>query len=367
MKIVKLVLTTPTILYVIDDLGRGGAETLLVGLLPELRAKYKIVLVTLRDKNDFDKAALDGVVYHSLKVKSNIDFVGAVFKLRKLVKHYSPSIVHSHLLLSSIIAKAACPAKIPLVFSVHSELSKNAFEDSSILKLLEKITNRKTQTLIAVSNTVLEDYVRAMHFNGKKIVIENYIDDSFFIGGQPAAFVPGSTLKMVAVGNIKKAKNYKYLVESFRFLKELPVTLDIYGKQDSIIFPELQSIVSTNDLPVHFRGSVTTNTALLQTYDVFVMSSAHEGFGMAVVEAMASGLPVIISDLPVLREVSQGNAIFFNISDPASLADQIKKILQGRLDLSQMSLDGIDISGRYSKGQYLTKLESLYSELAGSR
>lgn len=353
----------PVILIVIDDLGRGGAETLLVGLLPDLQKRFRIVLVTLKDIDDFDISSVVGLQKHTLAVEGSLGLVMAVFKLRKLIKRYQPALVHSHLLYSTIIGRFACQSNIPFVFSVHSELGKNAFQDSIILRLLEKITLRKNQTLVAVSDTVLRDYEKIMKFKGRKIVIENYIADTFYSIDQPNSFDYNSTLRIVAVGNIKKAKNYKYLVETFKFLKDLPVTIDIYGKKDAIIYRQLQTIIEKYELPVNFKGVAVDIPAQLKNYDLYVMSSEHEGFGMAAVEAMACGLPVMLSDLPVLREVSKGNAIFFDITDSYAMASEVKNIINRKYDLHQMSVNGILIARKFNKQQYLVKLEKLYSQL----
>lgn len=190
---------------------------------------------------------------------------------------------------------------------------------------------------------------------------------SFFSGSNNAKiYKQGDNLKVVALGNVKHQKNYEYLVRSFIALKDHPVTLHIYGKQDEIIYPRLQDLVIEHNLPVEFKGIGSNIPDLLSDYHVYVMSSLHEGFGIATVEAMACNLPLLLSDLDVLREVTMNNAIFFDINNKEALAGCIKEIIGGKKNLQELSLKGLAIAKNYSKKQYLQKLFNIYKQVVPS-
>jgi glycosyltransferase involved in cell wall biosynthesis len=119
-------------------------------------------------------------------------------------------------------------------------------------------------------------------------------------------------------------------------------------------------------LPVTFKGVATNIPEIFSKYDLYVMSSIHEGFGIAAIEAMACGLPALLSDLPVLREVAFDNAIFFNVENPEALADQIKKILSQEYNLGDFSDKGIEIAKKYTKQNYLERLLVIYKDVLGT-
>lgn len=354
----------PTILLIIDDLGKGGAEMLLVGILQDLLRSYEVVLVTLTRNCDFDRKNFAGIIQYDLGIKNKWNYFAGIYKLKKLIKKYQPALVHAHLVYSTIVARMACPKKIPLLFSVHNEIGKNVFKKSPVLSFLEKATLSNNQTLIAVSNAVLSDYEAVINFKGEKNVLQNYISDEFYNNShrQKNVFKPGSELKMIALGNVKHSKNYEYLIQSFKHLKGLPVSVDIYGKKDEVIFPALQSVITADNLAVNFKGVAKDIPALFSDYHLYVMPSSHEGFGIAAVEAMACRLPLLLSDLDVLREVTFSNAIFFDLKDEMSLATAVKKILQGGYDLNGLSEAGIRIAEKYSKQEYLEKLYTIYRQ-----
>ncbi len=340
---------------------------LLVGILKDLQQTFKVVLVTLTEECYFDEVHFANVRRHCLHVNNKWSYPGAVVRLRKIIKEEDPAIVHTHLVYSSIIARLACPKNIPLIFSVHNEIGNNVFKKSPILLFLEKLSVKTNHSLIAVSNAVLKDYDAAIPFAGKKYVLENYIGDEFFSGHNTAEiYKQGDTLKMVALGNVKHSKNYEYLVRSFIKLKDYPVALDVYGKQDEVIYPQLQQLIIEQDLRVAFKGIGSNIPQLLSSYHVYIMSSLHEGFGIAAVEAMACNLPLLLSDLDVLREVTMNNAIFFDINNQASLTQCVEEILEGKKNLQELSLQGLSIAKNYSKKKYLEKLLSIYKQVVPS-
>ena len=353
-----------TILIIIDNLVKGGAEVMLVGLLPAMKTRFNIILVTLSDKCAFKDDEIVCDYKYSFGLKNKLSLPNCIFKLKRIIKKHSPNLIHSHLIYSSLIARLACPSSIPLLYSIHGELSKSDFNNSKILTFLEKVTIRKNHSLMTVSNVVLKDYNETISNKSKSFVLHNYIGDEY-LEQQPAIKTIGHVqpLKLVAIGNIKAAKNYEYLLKAFAFLKNYPVMLDIYGNTNHHLYEGLQSEIDYHSLKVSFKGAIDNVREKLNDYDLFIMSSKNEGFGIVVIEAMACGLPVLLSDIPVMREITLENALFFNLNNPESLAKLIKEILAGKQNLFELSEKGLSISKQYSKKDYIKNLFGIYDEL----
>jgi len=356
-----------TIVHVIDDLGRGGAETLLVDLLKDLSDYYNIVLVTLSSVSDFDKNEIRCQQQYSLEYKGLRDIPVAILKLRKIIKKHNPVLVRSQLYWSTLIARMACPKKIPFVFSVHVTLSDGSFsftKKGKLLKWLEKITYTSHQNIIGVTQEVLDDYKKAIGLKGKSYLLNNYVNDAYFTNA--IEYIPPSNghFKLVAVGNPKKQKNYELLINTFRLLNSSGISCDIYGNGGNSGYDSmLQQEIDRDKLNIFLKGKSANVYDHLKNYDAFIMPSWFEGFGIAVGEAMAVGLPVFLADIRVLREVSHNNAIFFNPADAKELADKIQSFIKGEVDAIALSQNGKEITKQfYSKKKYLTKLLAIYED-----
>jgi len=349
---------------VIDNLAKGGAEVLLAGTLPKLNEKYSVILITLTNECEFNTNEILFEKKYTLGFNNKLSFFSCVRKLRKIIKETHPSLIHSHLFYSSLIARWACPSNIPLVYSLHNEMSKNVFNNSKVLTYLEKKTVKKNHAVIAVSKEVLRDYENTIGKNNSSFILHNYISDVFFRGSLVKAYPkPIQRINIIAAGNIKTQKNYAYLIKAFSLLKDFNVTLDIYGYGKDEVIKAFQKEIDQNNLPINFKGQAHHIHELLPQYDLYVSSSKHEGFGIATVEAMASGLPVLLSDLPVYHEITFNNALFFDIQDSGSFQNLIKQIFENKYDLNELSKKGIDIAKKYTKEIYLKKLLNIYDHL----
>ncbi len=352
------------LLVVIDNLKRGGAETLLTGILPDLNKIYSVIIVTLSEECDFKDHEILCEKKYSLGFNSKQSLIYCAFKLKRIIKQNRPSLIHSHLFYSSLIARICCPNDVPLMYSLHNEMSKSVFNGSKIFTFLEKQTIKPNHHVIAVSKTVLKDYQSTIGQQKSSFILPNYVSEKFFDEEKKEKkLTKKKKLKIVAVGNIKKQKNYQFLISAFQRLKDFPVTLDIYGQGIDKELQPLQNEIEKNNLPVFFKGGAKDIYEILPSYDLYVSCSTHEGFGISVAEAMAMGLPLILSDLPVFHEISFENAIFFDLNNPDLFAQIIIQILNHEIDLSHFSKKGIEISKRYTKQKYLEKLFEIYSSV----
>jgi glycosyltransferase involved in cell wall biosynthesis len=161
----------------------------------------------------------------------------------------------------------------------------------------------------------------------------NFIEDRFF-GHPPKKELSKEGLKLVAVGTLRYQKNYPYLIEAF---KKMPanVSLHIYG--DGPYREQLQKDIEAFGLNITLKGSQKEIQNILPAYDAFVMSSFFEGQPLALLEAIACGLPALLSDIPVLREVTGENALYFDLADPEDLVRKVQAILNREVDITRFT------------------------------
>jgi len=348
------------ILHVIDSLDLGGAEKLLSNTISEQKESEHLIVTVFSSK---ELSLLPGnakLVSLDNTELTSLPFKGRAFK--KIVKEFAPDIVHSHLYFATILAKAFTPSGVPLVFTQHFEFSMNA--KKWYYAFVDKLVSRRTHHVIGVSDTVLQDYVKTTSFKGHTHVVNNYVPDRYFKKQARYGLGEGAILKLVAVGNIKPITNQAYLIKAFQLLKDLPVSCDIYGEGPQL--ESLRTVATENSLNIIFKGITDNLSKLLPEYHLYVMPSLTEGFPLALFEAMAVGLPIAVSDIPVFHEVLQNEGNYFSLNDPMDLRRIIEQYLQYP---EKLATDGKRMkhlaAQKASRNVYLEALNSVYAAVTG--
>lgn len=347
-----------SILHVIDSLAVGGAEKLLVGIINELDG-FEQHLMLLHGPETLTPSITSPCKVLNLQVGSFSQLFTVAGAARKYIRDNGIDIVHSHLYESNLLARLATPRPVCLINSIHAISSLASYKVNRKSLWLEKLTYRKRHTLVAVSRAVMDDFNAWVGVKGKNHVLYNFIDDKFFLPDRPA-HEPGPSIKLVAVGNLRYQKNYPYLVEAFKYMPA-GVQLDIYGQGD--LEKELQQQIDAHKLNIRLMGVRDDLEKVLPSYDAFVMSSFYEGQPLSLLEASACGLPALLSDIPVLREVLEDDALYFNINNPDSLVSLVKQIQEGKHDLRRLSKAAArKVASFAGKENYVKKLAGIYED-----
>lgn len=345
------------VLHVIDTLGIGGAEKLLTGIIRML-PQFEHHVAYLGGSEALLPELPPGCRVIRLPFQSKTSIFHCAFCLSRYIRQHSIGIVHSHLFMSTIIARMACPRDVKIYTTIHNMPSQNYFA-TRLRRWAEKLTYRGRHHLLAVSEAVLKDYDACIGIRGPADVLYNYVERNFFSQDYKHMCFNG-TLKAVAVGSLKKAKNYSFLLDCFR---KLPanIRLDIYG--EGPLKEPLQAMITRHRLNVRLCGIRRDMWDVLPAYDLFVMSSVYEGQPVALLEAMASGMPAMLSDIPELREASGEHAIFFGLHNTHDFINKIKAIADHRIDLDAYAKAGfVRAKTMATQEQYLEALSGLYGE-----
>lgn len=184
--------------------------------------------------------------------------------------------------------------------------------------------------LIACSQAVLKSVADEPAFAGlPRQVIYNSVRRAFFDVGSLRRTKPSCKITWGMVARLDGLKDHCTLIEAVEMLPaSLDFRLEIVG--DGQMEDELKEKVKTARLTkkVYFMGATSAPYDALGRWNGFVFSTTKaEGFGIAVAEAMASGLPCVLSDIPALREVAGETAFFFEPGSPKSLAERLHEVI----------------------------------------
>jgi glycosyltransferase involved in cell wall biosynthesis len=347
------------ILHIVDGLGHGGAETLVITLLKALSDDYEIHLIVLGKPHTLLNAVPGNVCTKLLNFKGYKDLPKCILFVRRYIRQNNICLVHSHLYWSNVVSRIATPRKVPVFNCIQNISSMASYAANRASLYLDRLTYGKRHYIIAVSKVVLDDFDQWVGLKGNSIVLYNIIGDEFF-KAEPKRHFSTTAVRLVAVGNLRKQKNYPYVIEAF---KSMPanVSLDIYGVGP--LKDELQREIDQHQLNIRLCGLQPNMHEVLPHYDAFVMCSTHEGLSLALMEAMASGLPVFLSDIPVQRESAEDSAVYFDLAHPQDFVNKLLATFHDAGRLQIMSKAGIERAKHLAKkDNYIDRLRNLYDK-----
>lgn len=348
------------ILHLISSLEMGGIERLLLDFaesFAEMESEFKLVIVVLNNKYDpYLRNQLESLckeVYFLDREEGNTN-PKYLLKLFGIVKKHRIGIIHTHDHGSkhfSILCKLLKPA-LKLIFSVHDK-----FLFDSVSRLKVSLHKRAINHNVAISRSVLQ-YCQEKGIN-KASVIYNGIRLSRFKEGN-RTFMGDGLLKIVNVARITHTiKGQDILIKALHMLQQqnaCPFECHFIGGQyeyDQQSLPYLEGLVQQYGLEdkVKFLGNRTDVHELLSRYDLFVMPSRTEGFGLVLLEALASGLDVIASNIEGPAELLKDGQLgaLFEMGNERDLFEKLIQAINSKYDIIKTSkkkqeLQNFDIS-----------------------
>ncbi|MDM1707279.1 glycosyltransferase [Thiopseudomonas alkaliphila] len=321
------------VLLVITGLGMGGAEHVVVNLADELVSCGHIVKIAYLTGPALVLPKSPDVEVVSIGMTGAKSFFTALLKLRKIVAAFRPDVVHSHMVHANILSRLVrLTVNIPkLISTAHS---KN--EGGKLRMLAYRMTDKLADISTNVSEEAVAEFVAQGAVKpGRMIAVPNGIDTNKF---KFNVFARDSMRKklgvnnkkiLLAVGRLDPAKDYPNLLQAVFLLKEKRQDFKLFIVGDGALRADLIRRVKELELTedVEFLGVRRDVAQLMSAADVFVLSSAWEGFGLVVAEAMACERPVVATDCGGVKEVVGGMGFTVPIGESDALANSISMVL----------------------------------------
>lgn len=327
------------IAYFIGSLNRGGLENLVLDVCRQHDdAQYQMICVYRHGGNMTVNFQQSGVPL--IHVDKEHGILRHLWNLRKVLLCENVDIVHSQSAIGTILlAFALIGTRIKIITSFHG----NLFADASWWK--RELVYKVSKKIICVSEYQKDYYEQKWHLpkKNKLQVVYNGIDFSKIERAQAHSVLKEKKrCQLAMVGNFIKGRSQVIIVKAVKFLKEIGnADFDLFfiGRRDELETWRYDNCVQYCEEHhldnIHFLGSRGDVPELLKTMDGFVYSTEHDTFGIAVIEAIAAGLPIVVNDWPVMKEVcniglpKDNNAIrFFKTDDVEDCAKVISALLQ---------------------------------------
>lgn len=309
------------IIHFIFNLGRGGAETMMVRVIKEL-PEYEHVVVTLFPMNHFgEELQCDKLICLNLRSLFSLPF--AVFKFRRVINKEKPQLVHTHLFWPTVIARLSVPKKIPLITTIHAFVASAVEYKFKRVKYLDKLTYRfRKSIIIVVAKGALQEYFSFLKLTPyKAYALYTFVDIDRFNAVHASPKIASPVFRVVTVGAIRTQKNHLWAIKAFEKLKSENIELHIYGVGD--MEEEVRNKIESTGVKVILKGEVRNIETIIPQYDLYLMTSSFEGFSLSVLEAMAMGMPLLLSDIPSFREQCEDIATYFSLTDENDLPNAL--------------------------------------------
>ena len=303
----------PKIAYVFGDMSGGGHNLQAFKTIIYSGAKENCIVISLSRGQDCSlerKLNLIGinVIYSPL---NKLRIFSCIKELKRIVTEQNCTIVHSNGLKSDLISHYAfCKSNIKHVITLHNYLKADAFLRMSRLKAMIAVyiqanLLKKCQYIIACSKT-LEKQMRSDAPNLKICTIQNGVDiDRFKILDKMSLRTEYNidlyTIIFISTGRMSPRKRILETGEAF-LRANLGAEFELWFVGDGECFEKYKATFS-EEKNIKFLGRQENIVELLNIADVFVSSSETEGLPLAVLEAISTGKPVYLSDIPQHNEI----------------------------------------------------------------
>lgn len=305
-----------------------------------------------------------------MKIFGNSISVDLLLKLIRNRKKFDIIHAHSHLFLSTnICAIIRILGSSPLIISNHGLMSASApvWLNELYLKSIGRWTLSRADKIICYTDEEKERLTTFLHIDERKIVvIPNGIKTDLFRPDKKASRSGPPTL--LWVGRFVPGKGVTVLLDAFSLVnKKFPdVRLILVGdgpsRNNTTRQTQNSGLTNSVEIIVHID-----NKKLPEIYnksDIFVLPSLMEGVPRTMLEAMACGKPVIITEFPHLEKIVNGAGLFTPPKDPVMLSENIIRLLNDRELASNLGVQGrMRIVQQYSWDDTVEKTLTVYKSL----
>ncbi|HEY4342407.1 MAG TPA: glycosyltransferase [Steroidobacteraceae bacterium] len=363
-----------TILHVIDSTEPGGAETVFAQLADELRKRgYRSLTVVSGPGWVTDELRRRGLQPIIIDAKGAFNW-RLVRGLVRIIRAEKVDLIQSHLLGSNVYcALAGLIAHKPVIATFHGMVDVSPEERLRWLKF--QIMNLGVSRFVAVSQRLCD----AIHKEGllnprKTTVIYNGIEFERYGRSSRQELrellgLPGDAVLIGSLGNLHPAKGYEYLIRAAGIVSRRHPSAHfvIGGDIKEHLIGDLRTLMADSGVcdRVHFIGFVKDSAAFLSQLDFFLLSSLSEGFSIATVEAMATGLPMVVTRCGGPEEiVSEGqDAVMVDAGSYESISAGLSALLDSPATAGQLARRAKEsVEGRFSMHAMIDRYMDLYAQ-----
>lgn len=359
------------ILHVVNVFG-GAVGRILMNIMPRLVELFDVKIISIQPIDDSEPLIQEYIrKYNNLESLKLNRF--SLFKTYRELNCYfrkiDPDIIHSHMGRADIFTAILRPKNAIIMNTFHCEKKNH----NPLTQIGYRLTDKRVDWRICISRTVEKSYYRhglksphSVIYNPVNIKKLSLPIDRMELRKR-MGFDKNDKI-LINVGRIIKCKGQRHLIEMMPYLCRLLPRVKLLLVGDGSQYNILKKLIDKYNLTntVYLLGYRHDVQELLTISDLFVYSAQWEGLGMAVIEAMASGIPVLAHPLPALKEyiIDGKNGYFCNIHDRELFAKKIYKVLTDSINTEKVTTNAFQtVLKNFSVDKIVKQYIELYKRL----
>ncbi len=354
------------ILHLITGLEVGGTETMLLRTLPLLQSHFDNHVCCIKGRGSIGKLLEEkGVPVYYLDL-SMISAPILPLRFFRVIRKTNPDMLVTYLIHADIFGRI-----FGRIFGIRKIISnrRGFYLNWKSLHFLDRLTSHLATAFIVQTRFAKESLTQYFHCDSEKIsIIPNPIDLSEFHfeldrnNKRELIGIPNKDITIVCIANLKPGKGLEELLIAYeRCFPEFPQTQLLFvgdGPLHKALQKKIEKFQSRNN--IHFLGRRDDVRELLRISDVFILPTYSEGMSNALLEAMASELAIITTDIEVNKELIKDNisGLLVPIQNSQAITDKMKLLIQNkdaRITLGEQAYQNIVKKFEIKKVILLTK------------
>lgn len=364
---------------IIADADLSGGPKHVLGILSHIdKNKFDPYLICPAGNLSVEAKKISGVSVINIPMRSKSDITAIVLihqtieRIRAHRDPFGPMIVHIHGLRAGFLARIWKPKRVKIVYTEHrldADYHLANPLNEAIQKFFTGFLNRRSSRVIAVSSSVKSFLVSAgLASSDRTVVIPNGIDLDHFRSKNKKIREDNRAPIIGTIGNLNIQKGQKYLIEAMpEILRIYPhATLEIIGEgpERSDLLALSQTLEIEHNIAL--LGQKNNIGEYLNRWDLFVLPSIAETFGIVILEAMAAGVPVVAAKVGGIKDIVKNGdeGILVEARIPAALSRAMLKILDSPVLAAKLKRGGIERVKDFDWKKIIVELEDLYQEIS---
>lgn len=366
------------IVHVIYSLRVAGAENVCITICGNLnKQKYKVYIITIFDAIPLAEKLKNNTSVKVISLGVCLNSLFWIFspkvytKFRRLLQEIAPDTIHSHLWgigtwILSVIKGLHIKNKIATIHTSEGHYKSSYWHsiiDRNVEILTYKLLNFK---LVCVSQEVQRIVEGKLKFSNSTVIL-NGVNIDYFIPVNGNAVKSTNYPVLIHIGRFLPAKNHWDIIRSLPVLKKKFPNFRMWFLGVGVK-EQLEEYCIENHLieNVHFLGVKYNVVKYLHQADIGIFPSSFEGLGLALLEMMSCELPVIISDIPVFREITKNGtcAKIVGLHQIEELSNCIIELAGNKKQMSNLGKTGREIvMENFSHKKMVSSYEAMYDTM----